>query len=309
MEDAEPTPTTTTEKFIVADKYEQISQKSDGIFNIDSQEAFDGLKFEVTRNVANNFQLAHSFSLATSEEPASYSLSAAFVSNNLLLTSRIFHDGRLMGRIKYVRPSQRIEASTQLIAGSTKAAFVPQIEVSKQINKATFVAQYTDQQQQKAVGLAATYSPVKTIVVGSSLVHMFGKSSTLSFATRFLKNGANFCIQTFGLSSIQLSVARTLGRHTVATQFGFMFGKKEEQEAEEGDDAPPPPIAPGTGSIFQRFAMQSVAQVGVESRLPFGSFRGTLDSSGRVNALFEDLTPASFSLFGSYNCLDGSFRT
>ena len=182
-----------------------------------------------------------------------------------------------------------------------------QVEVNQQFPHATVTAQYAEQQQEKSVGVAVAAGN-KELVVGSNFTYSIGKTWALSLCGRILSGGTSLFVQTFGTSSLQISVTRKVGKHTLASQFGFMWGKKEKEEADQ-EEAPESMEPKPSPSFFRRYGLQSVAQVGFSTELPTGFLRCTIDSTGRFNALYDDNNIANLSIFGSYNCLEGTTRT
>jgi len=252
-------------------KYEDLNKENKSI--VGTQDIFDGFKFDLSKNMSNEFGVNHSLQLGSVFEPASYSFGTNWIStpHKIMMWGRVDTEGHLVGRAfwpydtsvdKNNNPNTdnytyRFTIGGQASREPHNSGGSVDLEYKgsdwhgqlKWINPGTYGLQYFQ-------------SITKHLAIGGDVFYNHKQAMSLwTVGGRYATNkSVSTCIATLG--HVGLSYTQKVNEKVgLSTELAFTAGQN---------------------------GWESVWSLGYEYRLRMGMFRGHIDSGAKVAAYLEE---------------------
>lgn len=221
-----------------------------------SPELFSGAKLEFNKPLSPGFSITHAIGMGAADEPASYNFGAQYVSPRAMLISRIDTSGNMTGRWIHSWSPRVTSRSSAMVSPTPQQS---QMDTSVDYTGTDFTATFKYSAPGDVMGAQYLQSVTQGLAVGADIVVVPNMLTGVSGAARY--TGRNF-IAAGVLSSMGHTTASYLHvispKVSLAAEFGFNFNTHE-----------------------------SAALIGYNYELRQASFKGHIDSTGRVAGLLE----------------------
>ncbi|RKP34826.1 eukaryotic porin/Tom40 [Dimargaris cristalligena] len=237
---------------------------------------FDGARADLTKVLSPNFQVTHTISLATAGAPSSYNFAAVYAGPEFLIHGTVDNDGILQSRIQYNWTS-KLATKAQMLITQVPGQNMLQAEVDYQGADYTLNGKAVNPSPAEGTGIyVGSYlqSLGKNLAVGFESVvdqpPMGEPRSKTSLLARYTQKDSISTLQWQGSDAVQ------------ATYF-----QKINDKVELGAE-----LQVSTESADRRGAIFSV---GAKYDFRQATFRGMVDSMGKVSAVLEEKMAPGFS--------------
>eukprot|EP00158_Paraphelidium_tribonemae_P001661 Partr_v1_DN24664_c0_g2_i1_m59785 putative Translocase of outer mitochondrial membrane 40 homolog len=255
--------------------FEQLHKEVRGIFTTNF--LFDGMKFDMSKGFSPNFNVTHSFHLGSQSLPSSYSFGSFFGGHRGFITGSVDHEGSLQARGSYP-VSRDLVTKFQSQIGNAPGQAMLQLEADysgtdyslncKSINASPtdltgiFVGQYLQSVHPRlALGLEVAHQ------------HPAPEISETNMSVVGKLTGADWALTS---NLTQVGAFQTTYYHRVSDQVDL---GAELQVAAAGN------------------RREAVCTIGGKWEFRQASFRGQVDTNGRVSAVLEEKMAPGFSVF------------